>query len=403
MKTLLLSLCCCLCCLAGETFYSDPSVEKGSSLGSKESPWPSFSEVITRGYLKKLEPGDTVCLLSGFHGNIKIEGHNEDFITLKNATGHRPHFSRFEITQGSRWRVKGLVISPSFEKKPYKGYIVSLGERGPSTYLELDDCFVYSVLDASEWSAENWKSANSGVLLGRHGKDINLRNNYILNTRFGISLCSFDSLCEGNVVSDFSGDGIRVTRDNQVLQYNVIKNAYCTEKDGDSNHDDAIQCFLFNKGTGTVRNVTVRGNLIINNENKKQRYLSCMQAIGFFDGPLIKFLIEDNVVQGRHWHGVTLYDAQSCRILNNVVFNTEKKDKMKPWVCVGQKKDLAKDNVVKNNLAHSFNFNADRTVVAERNDRVSEKKFKKRFTALLNLINKKFGKRHVLANRKRVE
>jgi hypothetical protein len=37
-----------------------------------------------------------------------------------------------------------------------------------------------------------------------------------------------------------------------------------------------------------------------------------MQGIGFFDGPLVNFTVEDNVVCSETWHGVALYDAQGC-------------------------------------------------------------------------------------------
>jgi len=68
-----------------------------------------------------------------------------------------------------------------------------------------------------------------------------------------------------------------------------------------------------------------------------------------------------------------------------------------------KKKNLAKDNVVKNNLAHSFSFRADKTVTADNNKRVSEKMYNKRFKALLKVINKKFGAKHVLADRGRIK
>lgn len=88
----------------------------------------------------------------------------------------------------------------------------------------------------------------------------------MLNTRFGINLCAPECLCEGNVVANSSADEIRATRDGQTVQYNVIKNSFVGEQDGDGNHDDGIQVFLFNKGTGTLRNITLRGNLILARE-----------------------------------------------------------------------------------------------------------------------------------------
>ena len=64
------------------------------------------------------------------------------------------------------------------------------------------------------------------ILLGRHGTHLTLRNNYVLNTRFAVNLCAPDSVCEGNVITNFSGDGIRITRDGITVQYNTIKNSF---------------------------------------------------------------------------------------------------------------------------------------------------------------------------------
>src|SRR5450759_2127786 len=50
-----------------------------------------------------------------------------------------------------------------------------------------------SVLDTSAWTAKDWVAKpSSGIWLGRHGKAHVARNNYVLNTRFGINLCSPD-------------------------------------------------------------------------------------------------------------------------------------------------------------------------------------------------------------------
>jgi hypothetical protein len=95
----------------------------------------------------------------------------------------------------------------------------------------------------------------SGVRLGRNGTSLTLRNTHVKNTRFAVEITSYDSLVEGNLIANFSGDGIRVTRDGTTVAHNVIKYVYVSSSDGDDNHDDAIQCFLFNVGTGTVRGV----------------------------------------------------------------------------------------------------------------------------------------------------
>jgi len=280
-----------------------------------------------------------------------------------------------------------------------------LGEQGGEESAELivEDCFIYTALDTSGWTAKDWmQKTASGVWLGRHGRAHVARNNYILNTRFGINLCAPDCLAEGNVVANFSADGIRVTRDGQTFQYNVIKNVFVNARDGDDNHDDGIQTFLFNVGTGTLRNVTLRGNIILARESDDMPFPNELQGIGCFDGPLVHFTVEKNVVGVNHWHGITLGDAQGCSILDNVCFSRWS-GRARPWVQLGQKKNQATGNTVRNNFAHSFDFKADAAVQAESNQEVTEAVFNQRLAELARDIDQRFGKRHPTTQRPRLE
>ncbi len=354
-----LALCCSVAC--AETYYADPANGKAANPGSKTAPWGALEEVVSCGALAKLKGGDTLLLCGGKHGRVVFSGDNAEFITIAADKGCKPQLSYLEITSGTKWRIKGLTISSSFAEKPYDDVMLKVADGGPSGEIIVEDCFIYTALDTSKWTAKEWMGANSGMFMGRNGKGHVFRNNYVFNTRFGIALCSEDSLCEGNVVSHFSADGIRVTRDGQVVQHNVIRNIYVSDEDGDKNHDDAIQCFLFNKGTGTVRNVTVRENLIVMRESEAQKWQATMQGIGFFDGPLINFTVEGNVINTSHWHGVSLYDAQDCRILNNVAYTQWTDSKLRPWVQLGGKDNgPIKGNTVKGNYAYTFDLKADK-------------------------------------------
>ena len=390
--------------------------------GSAEHPWRTIEEVIQAGLIQRcdqygkpvnsnapVKPGDTVLLQSGWHGILSISGgYNRQPITIAEAPGQAPQVGWVEIGGGKNWIVRGLTVSPSLAPTPLTKsprVLVSLGERGgeDSTDLVVEDCFVYSVLETTNWTGKDWvEKPASGIWLGRHGKHHLARNNYVLNTRFGIQLCAPDCVAEGNVVVNFSADGMRATRDGQVLQYNVIKNNFVGSRDGDDNHDDGIQVFLFNVGTGTVRDVTLRGNIIIARETDGLPFLNPLQGIGCFDGPLIHFLVESNVVCVNHYHGISLYDAQDSTIQNNTCFSRWT-DRARPWVMLGQKKNQAGRNRVRNNLAHSYNFKADAQVKAEDNGEVDSATFSQRLTALLTLIDAKFGALHPTAKRPRLE
>ena len=390
----------CLCSTLGaRTYHVDPARGSASGDGSKSSPWRTLEEVVSGGSLRILAGGDTVLLADGDHGRVDFSGDNTDFVTIAADAGCKPKVSYFEIKKGSKWRIKGLTISSSFADKPYPDFMLKVADGGESSDIIIEDCFVYAALDSSKWTAQQWIGANSGMFMGRHGKGHVFRNNYVFNTRFGIALCAEDGLCEGNVISHFSADGIRVTRDGQVVQHNVIRNIYVDDKDGDANHDDAIQCFLFNKGTGTVRNVTIRENLIVMRQDEEQKWQATMQGIGFFDGPLVKFTVEGNVINTSHWHGVSLYDAQDCAILNNVAYTQWEDSKLRPWVELGTKKaGPVKGNTVKGNFAYTFKLTNDPEVVAQDNQVVTKEIHTQREQELLTLINKKFGPVHVAAS-----
>ena len=404
------------------TFYCDPAKGNPRGDGSASRPWGMLEDVVSARLIQScgrdgrpsnpdapVKPGDTVLLLSGWHGTIRIDrGYNDRPITIAAAPGHRPEVGSIEIGEGRRWVVRGLVVSPSLapappERRPH--HLVTLGGQGgeESEGLVVEDCFIYSVLDTSSWTGPDWvKKPASGIWLGRHGKGHVARNNYVLNTRFGIELCAPDCLCEGNVVANFSADGIRATRDGQIVQYNVIKNNFVGAKDGDDNHDDGIQVFLFNVGTGTVRNVTLRGNVILARETDGLPLPNPLQGIGCFDGPLVNFTVEKNVVCVDHYHGVSLYDAQGCTVRDNACFSRWRTGP-KPWVMLGQKKNQARGNTVRDNLAHSFNFKADAEVKAENNRAVTEAAFHKKLAEAVAAIDAKFGAMHTTAKRPRIE
>jgi hypothetical protein len=383
--------------------FIDPIKGSPNGDGSSMRPWRTLEEVINVGLLEQLPSGTILKLRDGYHGHVKVSGDNLQPLTIEADEGARPQLARFEIEKGSGWIIRGLVVSPTFaeEGEPhYNGKILTVGERGPTENVTVEDCFVHDGLDAKNWGAKKWMSLHSGMCQGRYGTNLTFRNNFVLNTRFGIELASTDSLCQGNVISDFSGDGIRVMRDGITVEHNVIRNVYVGSGDGDQNHDDAIQCFLFNKGTGTVRNITLRANLIVNWSDDQQPLKATCQAIGFFDGPLVDFLVENNVCLVSHYHGVSLYDAQGCKVLNNAVM-TRWGGRLRPWIMLGQKKNQAINNQVHGNLAHSFNFKADPTAQVSKNKMVTKRAFYARYEKLTQQIVDTYGKQHAAAARDR--
>lgn len=405
----------------GATFYCDPKTGTAQGDGSAARPWRTIEEVLDARLIqladaqgKRANPtapvkaGDTVLLRSGWHGVIRIpSGFNAQTILIAADAGQAPHVGWVEIGEGCNWTIQGLTVAPTLAPTPLERppkNLVTLGERGgeASSNLVVEACFIYSTLDTAAWSAKDWMEKPAcGIWLGRHGRAHIARNNYVLNTRFGINLCAPECVAEGNVVDSFSGDGLRVTRDGQVARHNVIKNIYVSQEDGDANHDDGIQVFLFSKGTGLVSGVIICENLIIACERDNLPFRAPMQGIGCFDGPLAGFTVAGNVVLNNTWHGISLYDAQGCTVSNNVVFSRWT-NREQPWIMLGQKKKSARGNTVCDNRARAFNLKDDPEVKAENNKPVTEAEYLRRRAELLERINARFGNVHPMAQRPRL-
>ncbi len=102
-----------------------------------------------------------------------------------------------------------------------------------------------------------------------------------------------------------------------------IKNALVGAP-ADGNHDDGFQSWSVGPGgvgTGEVRDVVLRGNVILNNEDPDHPLHATLQGIGCFDGLFVDWVVENNVVITDHWHGISLYGAIGGRIVNNSVID----------------------------------------------------------------------------------
>jgi MYXO-CTERM domain-containing protein len=228
-----------------------------------------------------------------------------------------------------------------------------------SSKIVVKDCDLFSVPDASSWTADQWiNAASSGVQVS--GNDVIVNSNRLRNVRFGISVSGARAYVERNEIVNFSADGLRGLGDDGVFQYNVVKNAYVSDSDGDDNHDDGFQSWSVGTdgavGTGVVRGVVLRGNLFLNREDPNQKLTNSLQAIGCFDGFFEDWVVENNVVITDHWHGISLYGARNSRIVNNTVIDVNGTTPGPPWIMVNDHKDTtpSENVIVRNNLATAY-------------------------------------------------
>jgi parallel beta-helix repeat protein len=371
----------------GNTYYLDPVHGSNDNAGTAANPWGSLQSVVENNMIETrvyadlpydganaltaknpgapVKAGDTLVLLNGFHGEFYLRGaYNEYPITVQAAAGQRPALSRIFLSAGANWRFKGLTVSPS-EAPSYANQTLVTVEshswHGPSSLVVIEDCDLFSVPDAAGWTQDDWNaSACNAIQIS--GDCITVRDNFCRNVNFGISVSGDSCLISGNVVENFAGDGLRGLGNDLLFEYNVVKNCYAVN----GNHDDGFQSWSINDDPPRER-VVLRGNTFINYEDPDQPFRGTLQGIGCFDGFYIDWVIENNLVVTDHWHGISLYGAVNCRIVNNTVVDQNDASPGPPWILVNPHKDgtPSRGCVIRNNLAATITATGD--TVADHN------------------------------------
>lgn len=382
MRRLVLLVLCAAPALAAD-FYVDPVSGSPAGDGSAASPWRTLEEVVAGGLIETrhweslpyapglgwvpvnpgapVQPGDTIWLRSGFHGELFVRGaYNLAPITIAAVPGQSPQLSRVQLSAAQNWIVRGVAISPSYAPEPLtQGTIVFVenhGWHGPSWDVEIADCDVFTVDDASGWGESEWVNVASSAFR-IDGDRVTVRGNRIRNVRFGISVSGADARVRFNVVDGFSADGLRGLGDGGWFEYNVVKNALVGAP-ADGNHDDGFQSWSVGPGgvgTGEVRDVVLRGNVFLNNENPDHPLHATLQGIGCFDGLFVDWIVENNVVVTDHWHGISLYGAIGGRVVNNTVLDLNAVSPGPPWIMLNSSDGMPSQGVVvRNNLATDY-------------------------------------------------
>ena len=151
------------------------------------------------------------------------------------------------------------------------------------------------------------------VLQGDHCRAV---SNHVRNVAWGIQLGGVSNYAGYNLIENFRGDGLRTVNHYGVAEFNTIRNAYLV----DGNHMDGIQGFYRNQPGREVRGIVIRGNVILRHQRLEDPFVSpYLQGIGFFDGPFVDCVFEDNVVEADSYHGLSVYNAQGCRLTGNTV------------------------------------------------------------------------------------
>lgn len=350
-------------------YYSDPTATgKMTNTGTAASPWGSLSAIFAAG--KTFIAGDTIFLKTGNHGYAVVKGSNTGFVVITPASGQNPILTRLRVGNGTNqtdyWKIYKLNIQ-SISTTVGSTIGVPLVEiYGLSSHVTISGCAISSTSNTTTWNRAEWRDSCNSGLSTRANLNANhiIENNTITNVAFGIQISSSKTIVRGNTVQNFTHDASRVLGSNIIFEKNklfdLIKVMAYSE-----NHDDLFQAFTTatpNIGIDTLKNDTIRQNIFINTTDTTRNFRGSAQGIGCFDGPLVNWSVENNIVLTDNWHGITLNSATNCQIINNTVLDPylytpvdsvdQNATSVGPtWISISEKSGIiSSNNVVKNNL-----------------------------------------------------
>jgi hypothetical protein len=323
-------------------FYVDPVNGSMSNDGAKERPWSTMQAVWEAGKIQTqkynganpvppyifviknsngpVHAGDTIYLLSGYHGNLVMIGAmNTDYITIKAADGATPTFSHILLLAASKWTFDGVSISSSYASGAKESALFEAplnSYQGPSSYITLKNSEVFSIPDITGITQQYWRdTATTGVSIIAAPYSI-VDNVHIYNVTGGATF-NAAAHCQltNSVIENVMGDGVGVYQaDYLKIEYNIIKNMY---DPGTEQHTDLVQFSSDGVIANALTGVEVRGNIVLTHEDENQPFIAATQGISGFDGFFKDFVIENNLVMVGMYHGITLAGAINSLIINN--------------------------------------------------------------------------------------
>lgn len=298
----------------------------------------------------KSQASDEETLLLVEEGNLEELNIDElDHITIQAASKAKVLINGIKISEAEKIKIRGMMVyAPEDELSKA---CIEIDEKSKQVFIE--NCLIQTNEDAENWSFDQWKSkAKSGMF--NYASHVFINNNLISQTFHGIENngphCQFNY----NIVDRFAGDAVRNTADDSRFEYNTLKNAIISDYSApDGNHDDLFQAWTFDE---PVKNVRLSHNIAIDfaDENLKLA-ADTVQGLACFDGFIVDWTIENNLVLMDHPHGIALFGAKDCKVLNNTIARNPFKRHVfesEPWIMIHNHKNgsPSSGSILKNNL-----------------------------------------------------
>ena len=357
-------------CAAPETagrrvFYLDPVHGEEAGTGTQRHPWPELARAL-RSHGAELRGGDVLLLLSGDHGDVRLDGDHRGWVKIMAAPGASPILRRVRIT-GEKWDLAGLTF-----RDDHPGPLVGIDQGAHDIVVE--NSRFLSADDAAAWTPQelNDRGATGLGSDGRNGtRCLTIRDNSFRYVDYGVRVTSDKTVLAGNFIDNFGADAVDFHGSDMLIAHNVITNA---REAANNEHPDAIQGFQPG-GAGwdpkPNAHVTIEGNLVIRQTDPKLPYPEGMQGIDAFDGDWTDLKVVNNVVVTNAFHGIFFSSVHGGLIANNTVLSdataTEnhppnakgpmKLNGQRVWIGVGDRTHQggpSNDVILRNNIAQSM-------------------------------------------------
>lgn len=331
--------------------------------------WPSVGNLLASGQVKG---GDRIFLLDGYHGPISIKGYRfSSPVVIAPMSGAVAHADSITVRDSSNIVFQGLKVWATSANAGTGALIRSYPDTSNLAFVDLDVRAVSDSGNYLQWTQSEWL-ANQRNGLYIDGNSMTIARNRVTGIYHGIQSLADNALVEDNIVDGFSGDGMRANGDDTIVRGNRVQN--CFQING--NHADGFQSFSVGSngkpGTGTVRNMTIENNKIIEWVANTSNPLRCkLQGLSMFDGMYDGFTIRNNLIVSRAYHGITMNGALNSVIVNNTVVNINGTSDNWPWIRLSPHKNgtPSQNVMVANNLVNGnkVSTNAQRGILETNN------------------------------------
>lgn len=342
----------------------------------------SFDLLMNSG---KVQGGDRIFLLDGYHGAMTVTGKKFTAPVLVTAMpGQVAHVDSIIVRSSSKMVFRGLKVWTSANANGLVSLVRSYNDTSDLVFADLDVRSNANATNYRQWTVTDWNNnQRSGLLID--GPRQTVSRNRVTGIFNGIIGMGRDILIEENIVDGFSGDGMRALADNAIVRRNKVQNCHQTS----ASHIDAFQSWTTGPGgvgTGTLKNFLIEDNKMLEYVGTRNAIPCKLQGISLFAGAYDGFVIRNNLVSTSAYHGIAIAAGINSKIVNNTVIHAKGQAGNFPWIRVSTNRDgrPSSNMVVANNMATAVKATNDPTMKIAVSNNIVVTNAANEFTSLTN-------------------